>query len=1042
MKRRIQNIVIPIKMVLTCIMCLLCGIGLAEGLPSVEGEKIKVPAQVLDISVSGRVTDSKGEGLPGVSVVVKDASSGTITDVDGNYRLQVPDNAALIFSYVGFITREVKVNYRSVIDVALEENLQELDEVVVIGYGTQQKKDLTGAVSSLSEEDFNVGSISSVEQLVQGRTTGIQISTQSAEPGGNFVIRVRGNNSIQNDNQPIYVVDGFPMDNLDNSINPSNIKSIEVLKDASAAAIYGTRGANGVIIITTKQGKSGAVNIDYNAEYGQQVVSNLDTYEFLGTRAFTENDNLIQRVNGAMEMYSPSRIDSLEQYFGSTNWLQEAFRDGATVNHQLGISSGKENSRVYFSAGYFNQQGVVPSTEFSRYNTRINLNQRMFDDKLTFGLNTGITYTNTNFLGFNASNLQTNILRNIFADARPFVPNRLDNLTETEIQLLGGTRPISPLQTIEASDNEAKSTYILSTGFVELEVLEGLKVKALGGSRMFNGKEYGYLSQESHIVAGTLQPGEAALTNNQSYDLLFEGTINYQKRLGKHGLNLLAGYTNQKVIYESFRAGARDFTTNTLGWNALQAGAIPTTPSSGTSERKLISYLSRAIYDYDDRYLLTLTFRRDGSSKFGANNKWANFPAAAIGWKVHNEAFMSGQSLLSNLKLRASYGITGSERFRVGLAQTQFQANAPVTLDGDNQSIGTVPSVLGNGNLQWEETTQMDLGTDIGLFKDRIVLEFDYYVKNTDKLIVTKSLPPSLGFGSIITNVGRIQNSGVEILLSSNNVTSKNFSWVTDINVSFNSNEIKEVLLPDGSEFLEGAELKPIGQLDRAPYTIIQKGIPVNSFYGYKVRGVLQEGETDVLQPSAVPGDALYHDIDGDSAITSADRTILGHGFPKYLAGLTNTITYKSFRLSFFFNGVFDADVLNINREIGYRTNRLESALERWTPETPEGTRPFRNHSGQFWVNDELVEDASFIRLKNISLSYDLPVDKMGLKFVQNLRLYASASNLYTWTNYSGFDPEVSARVNSTTNLNIGSGVDLYSYPLQKSYAVGVKVKF
>lgn len=998
-------------------------------------------AQVL---VSGTIRDESGSELPGAAIYVKGTNQGTVTDLNGNFKLEVPKDAVLTITFLGFESQEVVLGGRTRIDINLKEESSLLDEIVVVGYGAVKKRDLTGSVASVTNEDFNIGSISSTEQLLQGRAAGVQVSTQSSEPGGNFIIRIRGNNSIQNSNQPIFVVDGFPVDNLSNSIDPSNIESIEILKDASATAIYGTRGANGVVIITTKSASKGKLTLSYNAEFGLQKVSNLDTYQFMSTREFTENENLLARVDGSLEPYSDERIDNLIESFGSgTNWLEESFRDGVTSNHQVSVTSGTDATNVYLAVGHFRNNGVIPNTKFSRTNARINLQQKLLNDKLNAGLNMAITSTETNFLGFNANNLQSNVMRNIFNQALPYVPANIDELSLEEREPLFGTvRPVSPLETIYMADNQSKSLYLLNTGFLEYEVIENLKVKVLGGARLTNSKQYGYLSQESNNVSGTLAPGEASLSNSQVQDLLFEGTVNYIKKFGKHSINALGGYTNQQVTWEGFSAGASDFSSNAIGWNALGGGQA-VQPQSSFAEQRLISFLGRAMYNYDDRYLLTLTVRRDGSSKFGVNNKWANFPAVAVAWNLHNEQFMPAQNVISSAKIRASYGITGSERFRVGLAQTQFVANAQlsgVTLDGNNLSVGTIPTVLGNDNLRWEETKQLDIGFDISLLQNRVNFTFDYYKKNTTGLIANKALPPSLGFGSIISNLGEIENTGFEFLISTQNISDPDFSWSTDLNLSINNNKIVDVDLVPGTEYLEmnEAQLKPIGILPFTTITIIQEGLPTNSFFGYKTRGVLGEGEVDAIQPDAVPGDPLYVDVNEDGVISSDDRTVLGQGFPKYILGLTNTFKYKSVSLSLFLTGVFDVDLLNVNRDIGYRSNRLISAQNRWTPETADGTLPFRNHTGEFWMNDQIVESGDYIRLKNVVVSYDFPKEKLGFA----LQVYASGTNLVTWTNYSGFDPEVSSRSGSGSNLNIVSGVDMYSYPMQRTFTAGIKVDF
>jgi len=1010
-----------------------------------------------NLKVSGKVTDAKGEPLPGVNVYEKsDPSHGVITGFDGQYSLMVnsPDDI-ILFSFIGFIDQEVVVNGRSSISIVLLEEVTDLDEVVVIGYGSVKKKDLTGSVATLSEKDFNIGSLASVDQMIQGRAPGVTISTQSAAPGSEMLIRVRGNNSIGVDNSPIFIVDGFPMDKLDNSINPGDIKSMQILKDASATAIYGTRGANGVVIITTYRGNEGSAQVDYSYEYGIQQVANEDAYDFADPLTFMEQQN----IKKARKLYNfKNEADSLRNRYGNntytqdlldagaltpkTDWMGAAHQTGHTQNHQVSIKGGSKNTKAFFSTGYYTVEGVIPNTDFERITGRLNLDQNVLDDRLTMGISAGVTGTKTNTLGFGANNLQSNIYRNIFLSSYPMMP--LDPDAEVDDLFFKGSRPINPLETIYNDKNQSRKTSVLANGYLELKIIDGLKFKSSVGIRLHNAKLEQFVPNGSNNVATSIPVGSAQITNSQTSDFLTEQTLHFNKIINDvHNIQAVAGYTYQKIVSENNIVGASDLASDSYQYYNLGAG-IPHLAQASYSPRVLISYLGRVNYTFDNRYLINFTIRTDGSSKFGENNRWGTFPAMGLGWNIHNEGFMSNQSLFSTLKARASYGITGSERFGVGNGQTTYNTY-PVYTGGTIYSQGIGIGNIGNPDIQWEQTTQLNLGINLGFIDNRIALELDYYNKETSQLIHSRDLSPSSGMETMIDNVGAISNSGLEVLLTTRNITKPHISWTTTFNFAYNTNEIKEVELPEGSDYLPGPIIKPIGGVSWQPYTIIKEGIPVNSFYGYRYAGVMTEDMYNnggyAPQPESRPGDPLFKDLDGNGIINEQDQEILGTGYPTYTFGINNSINYRNWDFSFFINGVADLDIMNMNRYIGFESGRIVEE-EHWAAWNPDGTAPRRftklTYGGH--INDKWVECGDYIRLKNISLAYTIPTERWS--FIKNLQVYAAATNLLTWTKYSGFDPEVSSQVNSSTNLNVGAGLDMYSYPYQKTYSFGVRVSF
>ncbi len=990
-------------------------------------------------NITGRVADQDGNPLLGASIIVKGTDRGVMSDLDGNYSIEAARGDVLVFSFIGYTSQEVVINGQTIVNVALEEALNQLDEVVIIGYGNVRKEDLTGSVTVLSQDEFNTGPSVGLENLIQGRATGVQITTASSEPGGELLVRIRGNNSVNSNNNPLYVVDGFPLESLSNSINPADIESVSVLKDASATAIYGTRGANGVVIITTKRGKTGKSSISYSSNYSIQK-ADISAYNFLNSVDYANIKNEIDITNGIEPTYTQEAIDRIEELGLSTNWLDEAFTTGTTTEHQLSVRGGNDNTGMFFSASAFLWDGVVKNTSFDRYTIRLNADQNLLEGKVKVGVNTSLSATESDFLGFSANSLQDNILRGLFR-ANPIVPTAdvFEGLsTEDKALLFNNSRPISPLQTQEIMDNRGSNYYVLSNAFIETAIFKDLVFKIRGGARVVNQKIRQFLPSYSTLVASSLEPG-AARQNHLLYKYYtLENILTYDKIIDKHHINAVLGYTHEWGESEYLSAGAKDFTTDALSFYSLQGGATILPPNSYIASNELISYLSRVNYVYDDRYLLTLTLRRDGSSKFGEGNKWGNFPAGAIAWNVHNESFFKSE-VVSRLKLRSSYGVTGNERFRIGLGQSTFSPSAPVTTDGSNLSIGTVSSRVGNSDLQWEETKKLDVGVELGLFDNRLTMELSGYKNNTTKLLLQKTLEPSSGVQSILTNAGEIENKGIELSLNFNQTFNNGLRWTSNLAFSQNENEVVELILPEGADFIPGEQAR-IDGLVFGSYSVLKEGLPVGSIYGYRFTGILQPGQTSDVQPQAQAGDPLFKDLNGDGQITGEDKELIGNGYAKYNVGFNNSFNYKNFTLSLFFTGVFDVDRLNGNNIIGYQYNTLEIAKERWTPNNLSGTLPQRLWQGDRWVNDYFVEDASYIRLKNVTLSYDFDsnvLDKIGLSYLQ---LSLSGTNLFTWDSYSGFDPEVNSKRDAGTNLNTGAGLDAYAYPNQKSFTLGFKI--
>ncbi len=726
-------------------------------------------------TITGQVTDlSTGETLPGVNIVVKGTTIGTVTDVDGNYRLTAPDDAeTLVFSSVGYTSEEVEIGNQTVVNLEMAPDIQSLSEVVVVGYGTQKKSDLTGSVGSISQEEVQAVPTLSLDQSLQGRVAGVQVTQANAQPGGAVSVRIRGGNSITAGNEPLYVVDGFIGAGDLNSINPNDIASIEILKDASATAIYGARGANGVVLITTKSGKVGKTQINVDLYKGVQEVRN--PLELLNAQQYATLVNEVNVQNGQPAVFAdPAALGE------GTNWQDELFRTAPMENYQLSFSGGKESLQFLFSANYFNQDGVVENTGFKRYSVRANLSS-MLTDKLKFGSNLTVSRTNKSRVGlegdeFDGKGIVSNAL--IFSPTQP---------ADASVNLNFGAERGNPLLYMQNVTDNNLINRVLGNSFLEYEIIEGLSIKTSFGADIIQSKNNFYLP--ATIFEGEAVNGQATISSGQSLNWLNENTITFQRNLGEgHELSLLGGITAQRYNFESFSATSLDFTNDALKFNDLGAGRnISIAPSSGANEWSLFSYLFRTNYSLLNRYLFTVTGRYDGSSRFGSGNKYAFFPSAAFGWRIIEESFMSSAEFISNLKLRASYGLTGSQE--IGTFQSLAALGNDQLAFGENVTVGYFPTRFANQDLKWETTRQLDVGLDFGFLQDRISATVDYYYKRTQDLLLNVPVPLSTGFRSTLKNIGELENRGLEFSLNSVNVTGK-FSWETSFNYSINRQKV------------------------------------------------------------------------------------------------------------------------------------------------------------------------------------------------------------------------------------------------------------
>lgn len=985
---------------------------------------------LINSRLTGAVVDAKThEPLPGAVVNIKGTTHGVSTDAEGRFVFVTGQKFpyTLIISYIGYKRIEV-VATGGHIEIPLEAVQSQLNDVVVVGYGTQKKSDLTGAISSVSGPLLKQP-VSSIDQALKGAVPGVQVTQTSGQPGGGVSIRIRGGSSIQGGNEPLYVVDGFPIYNSPAgpgiltgtavnplaSINPSDIESIDILKDASATAIYGSRGANGVVIITTKKGKADKNSVTYEGTYGVQSLRK--KIDVLNAKDFAVLRNEVMfdtnPSKGPFQYLSQEQIDQLGK---GTDWQDEAFRSAPTQNHQLSVSGGNQKTRYFLSGNYYDQDGIVRNTDFSRIGLRANVDAQPYD-KLKVSASLAVSKSDANVApsGFITSLLLMPPTATVYDPGGGYtLRNPFENIFA------------NPIATINEQINNSTANRLLGTAFAEYSIIDGLNLKVLIGTDVNNTSEKNYIP--ATIYEGIQTKGIAARGTYNAYSWLNENTLTFARSIKKHAFDVLAGFTQQEFKSDIVRTGAQNFVTDDLTYNSLQSGSTLVRPFSDATSWVLHSYLARVNYNYNSRYYFTASIRTDGSSRFGSGNKWGYFPSAAASWRISNERFFEPLSkTVSDLKLRASFGTTGN--LEIGEYQSLATLYSLNYLFGKNTNTGFAPSRLANDQLGWEKTYQYNAGIDIGFFSNRLQLTLDGYYKKTTNLLLNVEIPWTSGQTSSLQNFGSVLNKGVEIGISSRNFTGA-FTWTTDLNVSVNHNEVLTI----GN----GAKSYISGNY------IIQVGQPLGSFYGTVTDGILQTGEETAkgkLTGNAVPkaGDRLYKDISGDGSFTTAaDRTIIGNAQPAFIFGFTNNFSWKGFNLSVFLQGSQGNKILNSNRQslelFTGQQNAASSALGRWTPSNPSQTIPRAKLDPAPVFSDRFIEDGSFLRVRNVTLGYTLPKSVTGK--ISAVNVYVSGQNLLTWTNYTGFDPEV------TSGNNVSPGTDVGIYPVARTVSAGVRVTF
>jgi len=1008
------------------------------------------------IALSGTVFSDDNRPLLGVSITLKGGKKGTFTDTTGKFSIIVNKGSTLVFAYIGHKIKEIVINNeKSASKVLLVSNFTDLGDVVVIGYGSVKKSDVTGSVSSISQKDLDKVSGSTFDLLLQGRVAGVNVTQTSAEPNGNVSIRIRGSNSISGNNEPLYVVDGYPLptggeasgdgwgqpSNALSGINPNDIQSIEVLKDASAAAIYGSRGANGVVLITTKKGSVGLVKIQYSARVGASDLGR--PVKLMNAREFAQNwndDQISRGLNPSYNGSSPAfpKPDSAGE---GTNWIKAITRTGITQNHQLSISGGSKEFKYNISGSIYQNNGIILNSNFSRYNFKINL-----DNKLSEKLNisTTLNYSNSSLNGIQqGTGAVINVSGPIFyaQQSSPLLP--VDAPLTTKGNNTGQVLFNNPVTTVKDRKDVTQNKDLNATVLAVYKISNAISLNLRGGTTSRNSIHQIYYPLTSS--QGFNNKGQAFSNSYSSEDQIFECFLNYQKAINnKNKLDLTGGYTFQTNTTRTQNVTVTNFPYDFLGFDALQLGtSYFATPTSKTL-RTLQSFYARTNYTLLNRYLFTFTGRADGSSVCAQNNKWGYFPSGAFAWKLSQEPFFPKNKIVNNVKIRVSYGLTGNQG--IGPLGSLALLNVANYTTTSQQISGLAPTSLGNPDLKWETTTTSNLGGDFSFFKDKLNLTIEFYQKTTKDLLQSLQLPLSSGFGTGLANLGSIENKGIEIQLSGNVIKKKKFNWSSSFNISFNRSKIlnlgpKTYLLgrAAGSNYLN------------SPANIMQVGQPYGMFYGLKALRLIQASDFDAnKQPTFATfngvqklGQWLIQDVDTSKVIDDGDRQIIGNPNPKFTYGFNNDFSYEKFHLSIFVQGVYGNQIMNLNNAfirsgLPISNQTKDWLTNHWTPANPTNDIRYPSYGTgitSLTSGNYFLEDGSFLRLKNVTFSYD--ISKIG-KVIKSGSVFLSATNLITITNYSGFDPEV----NIYGQANNAVGIDLGSYPRSRTYEMGVNLNF
>ena len=1039
-------------------------------------------AQVL---VRGTVVDQTGESVIGASIQVKGTTQGTITDIDGKFSLGVPDKkSVIVVSFIGYATKELQVDTSKPMSIVLEEDTKVLDEVVVVGYQEVRKKDLTGSVAKADMNELLNTPVGSFDQTLGGRIAGVNVSSSEGTPGGTMNIVIRGNNSLTQDNSPLYVIDGFPVEDaaIASTINPSDIESLDILKDASATAIYGARGANGVVIITTKKGKVGKAQITYDGSVTMHHVTRtipmMDAYEFVKLQAETYPASIANSTGGYLMEYQGKQW-TLDDYRGifQYDWQDEILRTALQHNHNIRLTGGTEGVRYNASVSYYNQDGILLNSGYERFQARANtvIKRDKLDISLTTNysrsIQTGSTPSETSYSGMN------NLFYSVWGYRPVTYPNKsmeslLNDVMDEAIDSSNDYR-FNPIRSLKEEYRKYYINNLQLNGYVSYEFIKGLKLKVSGGYT-YDARKNDQFNNSNTRYGGPTSTDKvnAQIIRNERLTWLNENTLTYQTNIKKkHFFNSLVGITFQNSDYEYYSLKSTHIPNESLGMAGMADGTLSSS-SSLKSSWSMMSYLARLNYNYKSKYYATASFRADGSSKFSKKHRYGYFPSGSLAWNFMEEEFMAPiKKVVGAGKLRVSWGLTGNNRIgeydyyallqMLKEKQGDYISNGSIPsgvypFDNDMSSVGMVPVSLPNEDLKWETTEQWNVGLDLSFFNERLNFTADVYRKTTRDLLLEASLPLVSAYYSATKNIGKVRNDGLELSLSTVNVQTKDFTWTSDFNIAFNKNEVLE-LAENQLSLTTAARFDQ--NYNSQPSYIAKVGLPMGMMYGYIYEGTykyddfVKSGNSYTLkdnvpyfssEANTQPGMPKYKDVNGDGIIDTNDRTIIGRGLPIHTGGFTNSFTYKGFDLSVFFQWSYGNDIMNANRlffeNAGGKKdlNQFASYANRWTPENPESDIPAATKSASNNViSSRIIEDGSYLRLKTVTLGYTFPKALIAKAKLSNARVYVAAQNLWTWTSYSGYDPEVSVR-----NSALTPGLDFSSYPRAFTLSLGVNLGF
>ncbi|WP_209404371.1 TonB-dependent receptor [Pseudozobellia sp. WGM2] len=992
--------------------------------------------------VTGTITDETGQPLPGVNVLVKGSAKGAVADFDGNYSIEAPTGATLEFTYLGFLPQTISIGNESTINVVLQEDVSQLDEVVVIGYGTATKKDLVSSVSSVKSDVLENQPVARVDQALQGRATGVEVTSNSGTPGSGATIRIRGNSSINGNNDPLYVVDGFIAGTgFDlNTINVNDIESIEILKDATALSIYGTRGASGVVLITTKNGKGmapGKPKISINHYYSLQQTAN--RIEILGGQDFIDYKNeSYQFVPGADGFgFTDTSLPLVlnPNNTTTTDWLDLVEQPGGISNTDVSVTGNSENANYFISGNYFNQKGVLRGSGLERVNFRTNLDVKV-SDRLKTGIRANITHYKVENNKVDYGGIVANVL--------PIRPVYLEDGSFSFENPISAGLERNPEADIQLRVDHDLFTQLITNAYVEYELAKNLSFKSTFGAQLNYVKENNYLPG---ILPERVNGGFGRVNTNFSKSLLNENTLNYGLDLEDHSIKVLGGFTWQKDNNESTFSEADQFPNDVVLFNNLALGNSETAKvGSGYGQRTLTSFLGRVNYGYQSKYLLTLVGRYDGSSVFETGNKYAFFPSVGVAWNIDEEAFMQESDVIDRFKVRGSYGIVGEQGVAAYNSISTY-ANTTTVFNGslvNGVLVGQVPS----SGLTWETTKQLDLGLELGFLNHRITFEADYYKKTTEDLLLSVALSGQVGANSTtqLQNLGSVENRGFEIGLNTINVQNEDFTWESNISVSSNKSEILEL---DDQEYIS---LQSTGnQGGNSARLIVGEALP--TFVGANYLGTYKSADeiiADGREGRSFIGGPRYEDLNGDGNINDEDFLVLGSPIPDFYGGFRNTFTYKNLSLDVFFHGSYGAEIFNVRTQTAYfgrgEQNIDPIVLNRFIPAVNETTDiPRAGPSNSlFNPNSSLnIEDGSYLRLKTATLNYKVPLESGMLGDVfSSLNVYATGTNLLLFTDFSLGDPEVNNFTAGNGLNSVSQGFASGQYPYARTITLGVKMEF